>query len=209
MEDMTTITITPQYVNPPKEGKKWGNIKDENGNIYLGPWPLVSQAQKGVLTDIDVEVEFWKDKQGGPDQQKYVVKGVALAGQMPLQTTVAPASQMNAPQPAPATLPVMSIASVPVQAAPAANGQHSGTGDPFAGLAHELPVPTGTPQTVAAQPTVEPLRTAPISGANGARIGMFFNLMKESHIQGVDLPDDEQLIGWYKWAQGMSAKIDG
>ena len=34
--EMGSAKITVAYVNPPKEGKKWGNIKDTKGNYYDG-----------------------------------------------------------------------------------------------------------------------------------------------------------------------------
>ena len=39
--------ITVAYINPPKEGKVWGNIKDTANNIYYGPPEKLAMFKPG------------------------------------------------------------------------------------------------------------------------------------------------------------------
>jgi hypothetical protein len=51
-----TAEITVQYVNPPKEGKKWGNIKSTAGEAYFGPPSMLSRYQPGETCKIEYEL---------------------------------------------------------------------------------------------------------------------------------------------------------
>ena len=45
--------ITVAYVNPPKEGKKWGNVKDTQGNAYFGPPAMLAKYSPGETCKIE------------------------------------------------------------------------------------------------------------------------------------------------------------
>lgn len=79
----TEVTeITVQYVNPPKEGKKWGSIKAADGNYYYGPPATLSRYQVGETCKIEFEL-------GGKDgtlrslKQKLSTTPPALAKPLP------------------------------------------------------------------------------------------------------------------------------
>src|SRR5512138_751926 len=43
MSELAEITV--QYVNPPKEGKKWGNVKSSDGTLYWGSPAALAQVK--------------------------------------------------------------------------------------------------------------------------------------------------------------------
>jgi hypothetical protein len=51
-----TAEITVQFVNDPKPGKKWGSVKDTNGNYYGGPPGMLRQFQVGETCKIEFEL---------------------------------------------------------------------------------------------------------------------------------------------------------
>lgn len=51
-----TAEITVAYVNPPKAGKKWGNVKDTAGTCYFGPPGMLNQFQPGETCKIEFEL---------------------------------------------------------------------------------------------------------------------------------------------------------
>lgn len=54
---MTTISI--KYVNPAKEGKKFGSIKSVEGDTYWVPAGMVSGFQPGTTVDVPTKTEKW------------------------------------------------------------------------------------------------------------------------------------------------------
>lgn len=54
---MTSINI--KYVNPAKEGKKYGSIKSVEGETYWVPGGMVSSFQPGTTVDVPTKVEKW------------------------------------------------------------------------------------------------------------------------------------------------------
>lgn len=76
---MSTATIVPKYVNPPKEGKKYGSIKDAEDNRYAVPAALIGQIQKGQTLTFQ-----WKQATWGGEPVKIVesiVSGASSAGE--------------------------------------------------------------------------------------------------------------------------------
>jgi hypothetical protein len=55
-----TVELTIQFVNPPKEGSKWGSIKSSEGIFYGGPPALLRQFTAGEVCTI----EFSKSANG-------------------------------------------------------------------------------------------------------------------------------------------------
>ena len=62
-----TAEITVQYVNPPKEGKKWGSVKSAEGHYYYGPPSMTAMYQVGEVCKIEYEM-------GGNDGQLRTLK---------------------------------------------------------------------------------------------------------------------------------------
>jgi hypothetical protein len=54
-----TVTITPKYVNPPKEGKKYGSLKTDDGVQYAAPPSVTSACEPGVPVTIEWEGQTW------------------------------------------------------------------------------------------------------------------------------------------------------
>lgn len=54
---MTVINI--KYVNPAKEGKKFGSLKSVEGETYWVPAGMVSGFRAGTSVDVPVEVQKW------------------------------------------------------------------------------------------------------------------------------------------------------
>ena len=52
---MNVAEATIQYVNPPKEGKKWGSIKTSEGDYYSGPMSVIGQAKPGDVRKFNWE----------------------------------------------------------------------------------------------------------------------------------------------------------
>lgn len=91
-------TVTPQYVNAPKQGKKYGSIKMQDGSRFPVPGHLIHNFAKGMATTIEYEQQNWGD--GMVDVVTNVVGGDAPAPQQAgqaAQQAFAPPAQM-APQ---------------------------------------------------------------------------------------------------------------
>lgn len=56
---LQTVTITPKYVNAPKEGKKYGTIKTAEGMSYAAGASITSQCQPGVPVTLEWEGQQW------------------------------------------------------------------------------------------------------------------------------------------------------
>jgi hypothetical protein len=54
---LTVISI--KYVNPAREGKKFGSIKSVEGETYWVPAGMVSQFQPGTTVDVPTETQKW------------------------------------------------------------------------------------------------------------------------------------------------------
>ena len=65
--------VIPKYVNPAKEGKKYGTIKLEDGTSYAVPASLISRFSPGVSADIE-----WAEQTWGKDKVR-VVGGITAA----------------------------------------------------------------------------------------------------------------------------------
>jgi hypothetical protein len=59
---MNTATVTVAFVNPPGEGKKFGNIKLDDGSYYSVSPTLLSQFQKGGKYEITYEEREYNGK---------------------------------------------------------------------------------------------------------------------------------------------------
>ncbi len=51
--------VTIQYINPPREGKSWGNVKATDGQQFWGPPAMLAQYKTGESCKI--EFTFSKD----------------------------------------------------------------------------------------------------------------------------------------------------
>ena len=71
-----TVELTVMFVNPPGEGKKWGNIKSSEGIYYGGPPALLRQFTAGEVCTI----EFSKSNNG---LYNNIVKKIGAAGNRP------------------------------------------------------------------------------------------------------------------------------
>jgi len=59
---MNTATITAQYLNPPKPGRKTGSVKDTDGQ-YWDVWPdKLAQMQQGGTYQIEYETRDYQGK---------------------------------------------------------------------------------------------------------------------------------------------------
>ena len=74
--------ITVAYINPPKEGKVWGNIKDTANNIYYGPPEKLAMFKPGETC----KMEYTLSKDG-----KFKNIGHKVGIPAVLQKPVAPA----------------------------------------------------------------------------------------------------------------------
>ncbi len=54
---MTQIAI--KYVNPAKEGKKYGSIKDAAGNTYWVPKEMIAGFTAGSTVDVPLSQQTW------------------------------------------------------------------------------------------------------------------------------------------------------
>ena len=96
------VQVTPQYVNPPKrQGGKYGNIKLQDGTLYMVPAHALANFQPGMVANIDFSVQNW----GQPGQQQpfnvvTAINGVPVTGQAgPVQGGDRPApTPQNVPQ---------------------------------------------------------------------------------------------------------------
>lgn len=91
---MTVINI--KYVNPAKEGKKFGSLKSVEGETYWVPAGMVSGFTAGTTVDVPTEVQKW-----GANMVN-VVSGAARASteQNPWNKAQPPKPQASAPAPA-------------------------------------------------------------------------------------------------------------
>jgi len=56
---MAMQTITPQYVNMPKEGKSFGSVKLANGNKFVGRAEVLGMMVKGNTYTVETESQDW------------------------------------------------------------------------------------------------------------------------------------------------------
>lgn len=94
---LQTVTITPKYVNPPKEGKKYGTIKTADGMSYAAGPAVTSQCQPGVPVTIEWEGQQWS---GSPVMVVNRVVAPAAGAPTPNQGHGSP-NGMYAPPPNP------------------------------------------------------------------------------------------------------------
>lgn len=94
------VQVTPQYVNQPKQpGGKYGNIKLQDGTIYMIPTHALANFAPGMVANIDFNQQNW----GQPPRPFNVVtavNGVPITGQAgPVQGGDRPApTPQNVPQ---------------------------------------------------------------------------------------------------------------
>jgi hypothetical protein len=90
-----TVTITPRYVNPPRDGKKYGSIKTDDGERYAVPAALTACFEPGVPTEAFVAIETW----GGESVQlvRSVPGAVPENGSDHISTGAAPARSPPGP----------------------------------------------------------------------------------------------------------------
>ena len=55
-KQVETAEITVAYVNPPKPGKKWGNLKSASGDLYWGPPSMLAHYSQGETCRIEFEL---------------------------------------------------------------------------------------------------------------------------------------------------------
>lgn len=53
------MQITIKYVNPPREGKKFGSIKTPDGQTYWVPGALINEFQPNTTVDVPVQDAKW------------------------------------------------------------------------------------------------------------------------------------------------------
>lgn len=56
---MATQTITPLFVNMPKEGKSFGSVKLANGNKFVGRAEVLGMMVKGNTYTVETESQDW------------------------------------------------------------------------------------------------------------------------------------------------------
>lgn len=56
---MAMQTITPAYVNMPKEGKSFGSVKLANGNKFVGRAEVLGMMVKGNTYTVETESQDW------------------------------------------------------------------------------------------------------------------------------------------------------
>ena len=56
---MANQTITPLYINMPKEGKSYGSVKLANGNKFVGKAEVLGMMTKGNTYTIETESQDW------------------------------------------------------------------------------------------------------------------------------------------------------
>jgi hypothetical protein len=109
-----TATVTVQYVNLPKQGRKSGSIKDVDGQFF-GVWPtMLAQFQEGET----YEIEYTEKTVNGVVYRD--VKAVHPA--VDAEQFRAPAPQPSRPQPQPKR-------SAPMQQPAPQNGNGNGNGN--------------------------------------------------------------------------------
>jgi len=91
MEQFQKATITAQYVNPPKDGKPNGSIKDTNGRYWSAKPEYLSQVQPGMTFGVEYRTSEFNGK------TYYFIEGLLFNGQTPAQTMQQPAQQAYVP----------------------------------------------------------------------------------------------------------------
>jgi hypothetical protein len=92
---MQLETITVQYVNPPKPGKKMGSIKDTTGR-YINVWPdKLAQFQPNGTYNVLIEEGSWQGK------QTYTLKSMADEAPAPKANGSAPIQEAKPLKPVP------------------------------------------------------------------------------------------------------------
>ena len=96
---MARIQVTPTFVNPPKEGGKFGNLNTKDGVRYQGDWSLIAHCQPNVIYEMEVESQHWKGKNGYPPSDPNVILSYAQpVGELAVGS---PAAYPTPPIPAP------------------------------------------------------------------------------------------------------------
>ena len=54
-------TITAAYINQPKSGRKWGNIKSDSDEVYFAEWAKISNVGRGNKVEIDYQDKSFPD----------------------------------------------------------------------------------------------------------------------------------------------------
>ena len=54
-------TITAAYINQPKPGKKWGNIKSDSGEVYFAAWEKIRNVGSGNNVEGDYQDKSFLD----------------------------------------------------------------------------------------------------------------------------------------------------
>jgi hypothetical protein len=57
------LTVIPKYVNQPKEGKKYGNIKTADDEKYYALPDLLEKFSVGVAANVQIETQKWGNMQ--------------------------------------------------------------------------------------------------------------------------------------------------
>ena len=83
--------ITAKYVNPAKEGKRYGTIKTPEGQTYMLPVGMTDAFQQGGTYEVPVKQETW----GKGDEAKvvFIINGrpAGSVAQMPAAAALPPA----------------------------------------------------------------------------------------------------------------------
>lgn len=53
------MQITIKYVNPPREGKKFGSIKTPDGQTFWVPGTLINEFSPGTTVDVPIQDAKW------------------------------------------------------------------------------------------------------------------------------------------------------
>ncbi len=94
---MTQLNI--KYVNPAKEGKRYGTIKTQEGQTYMLPVGMTDAFQPGTTVEVPVKQETW-----GKDAEAKVVhiingRPAGSMAQVPNAATLPAAAPQAAPPP--------------------------------------------------------------------------------------------------------------
>ena len=102
---MLQTQVTPQYVNPAKPGKKFGNIKEASGVKWIIPAGWENLFSPNVPAHIDYEAQTWGS------ESVNIVRGVN-GNMQPAPTQPSPPNPMAPPVPQP--LPAIPVPPQPV-----------------------------------------------------------------------------------------------
>ena len=75
---MTTQTIAIKYKNPPREGKKMGNVKTAGGDVYWFYREMSERLTEGHTIQAIVDHQTWGE--GSNAKQVQVIKSIADGG---------------------------------------------------------------------------------------------------------------------------------